>query len=79
MSSDPTRAASQQDAVLAVRYILERMEQDQNERRQWHTESMIAYDKRGDGISGLMTAWLVTRTVVELAIFIVLVLIYNQY
>ena len=49
------------------------MVRQQDERRGWHFEAMEAYNKRGSGISGLMTAWLVARTVVELLIFFALI------
>jgi hypothetical protein len=55
------------------RNIYEQAEQHQAERRGWQEESMIAYHKGSSGISSLMMGWLITRTVVELAILVALI------
>jgi len=65
--------ATSEDISLATRWILERMERDQDERREWQDEWRNANYKSSSGISSLMMGWLVTRTVVELAILVALI------
>jgi hypothetical protein len=60
-----------------VQWLIEELVREQDERRGWHEEAMKAYEQRGSGISGLMMSWLVTRTIVELAIFVSLILIWR--
>jgi hypothetical protein len=68
--------ATSEDVTLATRWILERMEQDQNERREWHTAAMAqndtanaAYRKKTSGIFWMLAL----RPLIELAILVVLI------
>jgi len=62
-----------EDLTMQTRWLLERMERDQDECRQWQDEWRQANAKSSSGISRQMTAWLIARTVVELLIFFALV------
>lgn len=67
--------ATSEDVTLATRWVLERMERNQDERRQWH-EAAMALSREGTAshnarFSRLVVAALL-RPLIELAILIVL-------
>lgn len=68
--------ATSEDVTLATRWILERMEQDQNERREWHAEAMVetkeANAKHRERVNWMFWT-LLLRPVIELAILVTLI------
>jgi hypothetical protein len=68
-------AASGEDITLATRWIIERMDQHQEERRGWH-EAALAQNEVGsanhDKAFRRLTVIAMLRPIIELAILIVL-------
>lgn len=71
--------ATSEDVTLATRWILEELQNEQEERRTWHDESMNRYvdnmdDAKAQAKAMITMTWV--RLVVEILIVVMMILIY---